>query len=197
MSITLVIDTATATCSVALVEGDCLIADISDRVGRGHAERLIPMVASLPDGGRADNILVNCGPGSFTGVRVGLAAARGLGLAWNIPVSGYTTHALIAATAFATGQATDNATIIMEGGHGEVFTQSYTAEPFAALTALVSCLPEAVNIVGSSIGNAPQASVFAEPVAADVIHLASRFRALAPVPLYGRAPDAKPTVFAS
>uniref|UniRef100_UPI00359301A6 tRNA (adenosine(37)-N6)-threonylcarbamoyltransferase complex dimerization subunit type 1 TsaB n=1 Tax=Blastomonas sp. TaxID=1909299 RepID=UPI00359301A6 len=78
----LVIDAATEACSVALFERDALIASDHAVLGRGHAERLIPMIAALPERGRADTILVNCGPGSFTGVRVGLAAARALALAW-------------------------------------------------------------------------------------------------------------------
>jgi tRNA threonylcarbamoyladenosine biosynthesis protein TsaB len=187
----LVIDTATATCSVALIDGGSVIAAHSDRVGRGHAERLIPMIATLPDGGRADSILVNCGPGSFTGVRVGLAAARGLGLAWGIPVVGYSTHTLIAACAF-TKFMGDAVTVIMEGGHGEVFVQSFTAQPFAALAPLISCIPDAVDRHGLTFGNVKNVDHFAEPVAAEAIHLPEAYRTLDPVPIYGRAPDAKP-----
>ncbi len=55
---------------VGLVSGACLSDFGHDVVGRGHAERLVPMIAALPDGGRAERILVDCGPGSFTGIRV-------------------------------------------------------------------------------------------------------------------------------
>ena len=78
----LAIDTATVACSVALFEDNALIASDYGEIGRGHAERLIPAIALLPDRGKADRILVNCGPGSFTGVRVGISAARALALAW-------------------------------------------------------------------------------------------------------------------
>jgi tRNA threonylcarbamoyladenosine biosynthesis protein TsaB len=189
----LVIDTATATCSVALIEGGRVVDALSDRVGRGHAERLIPMIASLPDDGRADTLLVNCGPGSFTGVRVGLAAARGLGLAWGVPVVGYSTHALIAANAFAKSMG-DSVTIIMEGGHGEVFVQSFKADPFATLAPLVSCVPDAVECRGITLGNTRSVDHFAEPIAAEAIHLPEAYRTLDPVPIYGRAPDAKPNL---
>ncbi|HEX8553493.1 MAG TPA: tRNA (adenosine(37)-N6)-threonylcarbamoyltransferase complex dimerization subunit type 1 TsaB, partial [Sphingomonas sp.] len=66
MTRTLVIDTATAACSVALIKDGVVIACGHDLVGRGHAEQLVPMIARLPEGGRADHILVDCGPGSFT-----------------------------------------------------------------------------------------------------------------------------------
>ena len=66
---TLAFDTSGAACSVALFEDGAIIAERHEVVGRGHAERLIPWIAALPNGGKADLILVGCGPGSFTGVR--------------------------------------------------------------------------------------------------------------------------------
>ena len=72
---TLVIDTATKACSVALFEGETLSASRFEVIGRGHAERLLPLIAQLPEKGRADRIVVHVGPGSFTGILIGVAAA--------------------------------------------------------------------------------------------------------------------------
>ena len=96
---TLVIDSATEACSVALFENDALIAGDFRVLGRGHAEQLVPMIAALPGKGRAGRIAVALGPGSFTGLRVGIAAARALGLAWKAEVLGYPSLALSAAMA--------------------------------------------------------------------------------------------------
>ena len=86
----LVIDSATAACSAALIEPEGLLIDERHEiVGRGHAERLVPMIGELLRGRRPDAILVDCGPGSFTGIRVGLAAAHGLAIGWGVPLSGY------------------------------------------------------------------------------------------------------------
>jgi tRNA threonylcarbamoyl adenosine modification protein YeaZ len=193
----LVIETATTACSVALLRGDIVVAHAHEEGARGHAERLIPMIATLPEGGRADAILVNCGPGSFTGVRVGLAAARALGLAWGVPVHGYSTHALLAARLFEDHDSLTKALIVIEGGHGEVFTQNYAAHPLMALNDLASCVPDTVPFqrvaAGSAAGRvACDQAILIGPDARDARLLPSEMRTLAPSPIYGRAADAKP-----
>lgn len=202
MSRTLVIETATAACSVALIEGGTVIARAHEVVGRGHAERLIPMIADLPEGGRAGGILVDCGPGSFTGIRVGVAAARGLALGWGARLTGYSSLNLLAAAAFAAAR-TDDLAIILEGGHGEVFMQGF-AMPFRETGPVVSLRPAAALAVldgRSVIGNGVRFLTMLDPTvraderlpdAADAIALPQHWADLAPTPIYGRAPDAKP-----
>jgi len=201
---TLVIETATAACSVALLDGGEIVAAAHEVVGRGHAERLLPMIAALPEGGRAGHILVDCGPGSFTGVRVGIAAARALALGWGASLGGYSSLPLLAAAAFARNPGMRALATIIEGGHGEVFMQTFDA-PLEPITALVSLRPEPALAalggrfaVGSGVrllaGVDPaDADADALPSAADARLLPPRFTSLAAVPLYGRAPDAKPS----
>lgn len=203
---TLVIDTATAACSVALIEDGRVVARDHAVVGRGHAERLVPMIAGLPDGGRAPRILVDCGPGSFTGVRVGIAAARGLALGWGAEAAGFSSLALIAAAAFAHRDIPALA-VVLEGGHGEVFMQVFGSpvrEAMTARTPLASLKPEAAIMALGSLpvfGNAghwltpfaPDIDMTAAlPDAADAPLLPTPFDALPPNPIYGRPPDAKP-----
>lgn len=193
----LVIETATTACSVALIEGDRVIAHAHEDVARGHAERLVPMIAELPGGGRADSVLVNCGPGSFTGVRVGLAAAKALGLAWGIPVLGYSTHALLAATLFRERPEAPEALIAIEGGHGEVFVQSFASQPLRALDDLQSLPPASVGqqslIAGSAASRLDALdAVNLAPDARNVRLLPEDLRQRPATALYGRAPDAKP-----
>lgn len=121
---TLAIECATAACSVALFEDDVLVQGRFDVLGRGHAERLVPMIAALPGKGRAARILVSLGPGSFTGVRIGLATARALGLAWGSQVLGYPTLALVAAMARAQRPG-EPVSVCTTGGHGEWFVQNF------------------------------------------------------------------------
>ncbi|MBI1403097.1 MAG: tRNA (adenosine(37)-N6)-threonylcarbamoyltransferase complex dimerization subunit type 1 TsaB [Porphyrobacter sp.] len=123
----LAIETASEACSVALFEGERLVARDHRVIGRGHAEALVPMIAALPDKGRADRILVSLGPGSFTGVRIGLATARALGFAWGAEVLGYPTLALVAAQAQA-DQPGEPLTVCVNGGHGEWFVQPFGAD---------------------------------------------------------------------
>ena len=92
----LIIDTATQALSLALFEDGKLIGRRHDVIGRGHSEQLLPAIAALPDGGRADAISVGVGPGSFTGIRVGIAAARALAFGWGAKVDGFSSIALAA-----------------------------------------------------------------------------------------------------
>lgn len=199
----LVIETATAACSVALMRDGVVLAHRHEVVGRGHAERLIPMIAELPGQGRPDRILVDVGPGSFTGVRVGLAAARGLAIGWGCPVQGYSSLALLAASAFHADPALESLAVVLEGGHGEVFMQSFASSPLREEGPLASYIPAAAiealagrRAIGSGVPRLralePDLDLRdALPDAADALRLPASFAALPPRPLYGRAPDAK------
>ncbi|MBO9714873.1 tRNA (adenosine(37)-N6)-threonylcarbamoyltransferase complex dimerization subunit type 1 TsaB [Sphingomonas sp.] len=200
---TLVIETATAACSVALIEGGVLVDAAHEVVGRGHAERLIPMIAALPGQGRARRILVDCGPGSFTGVRVGLAAARGLAIGWGAEVLGYSSLPLVAAAAFAADSSLAGLAVVLEGGHGEVFMQRFTAPPLAPDGDFGSLVPaDALARLGGlpAFGNGVRHLAALDPAlalhdtlprAADAPLLPEAFAALPPRPIYGRAPDAR------
>src|SRR4029077_8176249 len=99
----LAIDTALAACAAAVLEtGHGIIAAETLPMVRGHAEALIPLIARVMKQSNVafrdlDRIAVTTGPGSFTGVRVGLAAARGFAVATGVPVVGVSTLAVFAA----------------------------------------------------------------------------------------------------
>lgn len=200
----LAIETASEACSVALFEGEALLTRDHRLLGRGHAEALVPMIAGLPGKGRADRILVSLGPGSFTGVRIGLATARALGFAWGADVLGYPTLALLAAQAQALhpGAAV---TVCTNGGHGEWFMADFGADGLPA-GYVVSLGPEAARTRECQAlvaGN--RASALAEmhtgspitaldllPDAAATTQLPDALLTRDLVPIYGRGPDATP-----
>jgi len=96
------IDSASGACSAAIVVGGKVVARRFEIMTRGQAERLAPMIRDVLDEAGAgadalDIIGVTVGPGAFTGVRIGLSAARGLGLASATPVIGVTTFDAVAA----------------------------------------------------------------------------------------------------
>ena len=97
----LALDAATTACSVALWVDGRICARQFEVMSRGQSEALLPMVEQVlaeTEQIVPDLIAVTVGPGAFTGIRIGLAAARGLGLAWNIPVTGISTTLALAAT---------------------------------------------------------------------------------------------------
>src|ERR1043165_9816871 len=122
----LAFDTSSSACTAALFDGsgEC-VARKDELIGRGHSERLVPMLDELMDGRKAERILVGVGPGSFTGIRVAVAAAHGLAIGWNAELSGMSSLALIAA-----GVARDGEIAVSGlGGHGALLVQQFDAMP--------------------------------------------------------------------
>lgn len=198
----LAIECATEACSLALFQGGSLLAARHQILGRGHAEYLVPLIAELPDRGRASDIRVSLGPGSFTGVRIGLAAARALGLAWRAEVRGFPTLALVAATA--RQQHSGAVSVSMAGGHGEWFVQDFDADGMPEEASL-SLTPEAAIAVPSHpviAGNRAEERAAQLPHAEHVLSVLPDARFVNDIPkillrtdltpIYGRPPDARP-----
>ena len=117
----LAISTSSPALSIALVAGPDVLASRHALIGRGHAEALVPGIAALMDGQpRPHAILVDIGPGSYTGIRIGIAAARALGLAWGVPVHGVSALALVAAQAFAADPALAETMAVIDAGRGQL-----------------------------------------------------------------------------
>ncbi len=197
----LALDTATPACTAALFKADgTMLAQADEVMSRGHAEKLMPLLDRLLEGRRADAILVGCGPGSFTGLRVGIAAAHGLAIGWDVPVRGFSTLALIAAGLPGDGPVA----VALTGGHGELFVHQFGRQPLAPVAPVVSLTPAAAAaaidaplVAGSGAATLVAArgwgeAVDALPSAAHALRLPEPLRTLAPRPTYARAPDAKP-----
>lgn len=202
----LALDTCLPACSVAVIDGERVLARISEPMTRGHQERLAPMAKeAMGAAGLAfsqlDRIGVTVGPGSFTGLRVGLAFAKGLSAALSIPCVGV--GALEALARLADGLVV----AVVDAKRGQVYLQVFedgralTAPDALAVETAAARLAElqggrAAKLVGSGAGllapALPGAMVLdietLDPV--DVARITMTSDA-APRPLYLRAPDAR------
>ncbi|MEK9970073.1 MAG: tRNA (adenosine(37)-N6)-threonylcarbamoyltransferase complex dimerization subunit type 1 TsaB [Ferrovibrio sp.] len=207
------IDTALNACSVAVIDGDAVLARVVSAGGKGNAERLLPLLEQARaeagiDLAALDGIAATVGPGSFTGIRTALATARALGLALKIPVWGVTTTETLAAAAAQPGLAT---VAVIDAKRDELYIQCFAAddgtpldEPrLLSVADAAAILPAGPAVlVGSGSQLLLQAAshdgLAISPAAPDpdpvlVARLAARRPqpAKPPAPLYIRPPDAK------
>ena len=215
----LAIDTALAACSACVVETDAaqVLARETIPMERGHAEALLPLVdrvvSQVAEGFAAlDRVAVTIGPGSYTGLRVGIAAARAIGLAASIPVVGVATLASHLAPLMAS-ETRRLLVAAIDAKHGQIYVQAVAPGGRTVVAPALLPVRDAVRLLGSgpvalSGSGAPmlasecwsqgvEASVMDAPFAPDIAWVA-RIGALAnpaqalPKPLYLRGPDAKP-----
>lgn len=210
----LAIDTALEDCSVGVLSGDRAVLR-GETVGRGHAEKLLGMIAAaMAEAGLAygdlERIAVTVGPGSFTGLRVGIAAARGLALVSGAAAVGIGTLAVHAETVRA--EIGDTPVLaVLAAGRGELYGQSFAADgspegPPEAAPALLFARRVGGNTLIAGSGAAALAEILGDEARARTVHersapdIAALCRlavsapppAEAPRPLYLRPPDAKP-----
>ncbi|MCU9847354.1 tRNA (adenosine(37)-N6)-threonylcarbamoyltransferase complex dimerization subunit type 1 TsaB [Defluviimonas sp. WL0024] len=184
----LAFDTAAAHCAAALVSGDTVLAARAEEMGRGQAERLMPMLeellAAAGHGWRdLDALGVGIGPGNFTGIRISVAAARGLALALGIPavgVSGFEAADPDRAAPF---------WAVIPGPRGTVYAQRRGDAPSA---------PEILPDTALASLDAPVLRLDAVPADRIAVHIArvaaTRWQGATPrpAPLYLRPADAAP-----
>jgi tRNA threonylcarbamoyladenosine biosynthesis protein TsaB len=215
----LAIDSALAACSAAVLDTgqSAVAAQESIAMQRGHAEALMPLVARVMErAGLAfadlDRIAVTTGPGSFTGLRVGIAAARGLALAAAKPVVGITTLAAFAAPLIA---AADRLPVVaaVDARHDHVYLQVLGPGGRTLVAPRLANLREALRVAASGAprltGNAATLLAKAWPAgerppsevtqreAPDIawvgwLGAVANESAAPPKPLYLRPPDAQP-----
>lgn len=210
--ILLAIDTALENCSVGLQSGGVVHLRV-DTIGKGHAERLMPMIAAVLDeagttAAALSRIVVSVGPGSFTGLRVGISAARGLALVNRIPVVGISTlesHAALAARERAPESARPILALLPARGdelYGQLFSAALDPldEPALGSSAQFAALADMVDADLAGAG-APRLErperVIHDRSAPDIAMLLERGASLDPVshppkPLYIKPPDAQP-----
>ena len=205
--IVLAIDTCLGACSVAVVSDGRTVAAASEPMTRGHQERLAPMAREVMaraglDFAALDRIAVTVGPGSFTGLRVGLAFAKGLALALGKPCIGVGTLEALAATLAEPGPLA----VVIDSGRGQVYLQTFEAGRALSPPQVLSLEDAGSRVVELSDGvlSGPGAALLstaaagfelrpvATPEPAAVARLAASAPAAPPTPLYLRPPDAKP-----
>lgn len=201
------LDTCLSSCSVAVLDGERVLASAREVMARGHQERLAPMAREvMAQAGlafdRLDRIGVTVGPGSFTGLRVGVAFAKGLALALDRPAVGIGTLEALAAEA-------DGLVFpAIDARRGQLYLQAFEdgralmapdALPIETAAARVAELSQGrvftlVGSGGSLIAPMAPAARFLNVEGADARHVARLAAARTPAPLkplYLRAPDAK------
>lgn len=202
--IVLAIDTCLFACSVAVVDGEQVLARRVEPMSRGHQERLAPLVQeAMAEAGlgfdKLERIGVTVGPGSFTGLRVGLAFAKGLASALSIPAVGIGALEALADTE------SGNVVAVLDAKRGQVYLQAFSdGAPVSAPDALpietaaarvAEFAPDILIGTGAALlaGVRPGVRVIeadvTDPVA--VARLAALRSPVPPRPLYLRAPDAK------
>lgn len=144
----LALDSSGAACSTALWRRGAIVARRYREMARGHAEVLMPMlVETVAEAGESFSALnavaVTVGPGAFTGIRIGLAAARGIALAAGIPVVGVTTFAAVAEAVSETERANRRLLVLLDSKRGDVFVQEFASER-AAVGSPTILSPDAV-----------------------------------------------------
>ncbi|MEM6782976.1 MAG: tRNA (adenosine(37)-N6)-threonylcarbamoyltransferase complex dimerization subunit type 1 TsaB [Bacteroidota bacterium] len=147
--LTLGIETATDVCSVALLEGDAVLAEASLRMPRQHAARLMPLIRDvLAHTGRSatdlDLVAVSEGPGSYTGLRIGVSTAKGLALAADARLIGVSSLEALAWQAAPFAQPGDRIAVAFPSRRGEVYAAGFIASPEQEVGPLLGAEPTAV-----------------------------------------------------
>lgn len=185
--IVLGLDTTGPHCSACLVHDQKTQAYLSEKIGRGHAERLAPMVATLFEGAKltpsdVDRVAVCTGPGSFTGLRVALSFAKGFALPRRLHILGFDA---LHVRANQDDHDEDTVSVFRDVRRGEVFAATYRAgQPLSqpksmSLEQAKELSATLVEADGVDVRVMARLSLTADPLAYPA------------EPLYARAPDAK------